>query len=81
MPSVSASCMAMLVRVPPISVEPSSSVTVPSSLTFAEQLETPPMLNQKPLAMPRPRHLPSSFDFQCGLFFAASSVSTKPTRG
>ena len=68
MPSVSASCMAMLVRVPPMSVEPSTSVTMPSSLTLAEQLDAPPMLNQNPAAIPRPRFLPGSGDFQWSLF-------------
>ena len=64
MPSVSANCMAMLVRVPPISVEPSTSVTMPSPLTLAEQLDVPPMLNQNPAAIPRPRLAPESGDFQ-----------------
>jgi len=54
----------MLVRVPPMSVEPSMSDTLPSSLTVAEQLDLRPILNQKPAAMPRPRFLPVSFDFQ-----------------
>ncbi len=35
------------------------------------------MLNQKPDAMPRPWLGPSGVD-QCGWFFAAASVSTKP---
>ena len=42
MPSVSASCMAMLVREPPMSVEPSSSVTVPSAFTLAEHARLQP---------------------------------------
>ncbi len=58
MPSVSANCMATLVRVPPMSVEPSIRLTVPSGLTLAAALDFKPMLNQKPLAMPRPRYLP-----------------------
>ena len=50
----------MLVRVPPMSVEPSTSVTLPSGLTLPEQLDASPTLNQKPAAMPRPRFVPTS---------------------
>ena len=68
----------MLVRVPPMSVEPSTSVTVPSALTLAAALLFSPMLNQKPLAIPRPRFLPTSGVCQWSLQLAASSVSMKP---
>ena len=71
----------MLVRVPPMSVEPSTSVTVPSSFTAAEQLDAPPMLNQNPAAIPRPRFAPVRGDFQWSLSRAASRHSTRPTRG
>ena len=81
MPSVSASCMAMPVREPPMSVEPSIRVTMPSSFTLAEQLDAPPMLNQNPAAIPRPRFLPASGDFQWSLSLAACRHSTSPTRG
>jgi hypothetical protein len=55
MPSASASCMAIEVRVPPMSVEPSTRLTVPSALTLAVTVDLSPILNQKPLATPRPR--------------------------
>ena len=60
MPSVSANCMATLVRVPPMSVEPSISITVPSGFTLAVAQLFMPILNQNPAATPRPRYLPSS---------------------
>src|SRR5579872_157323 len=41
-PSTSAACMAMEVRVPPISVEPSTRFTVPSALTLTVQLDVEP---------------------------------------
>ena len=59
-PNVSANCMAIEVRVPPMSVEPSSSVTLPSLFSLASTLEVKPMLNQNPEAMPRPRFLPGA---------------------
>ena len=46
MPSVSANCIAMLVRLPPISVEPSTRFTWPSAFTLAETLDLPPQLPQ-----------------------------------
>jgi len=52
--------MAIEARLPPMSVEPSSRLTVPSALTAAEALDLPPQLNQIPAATPRPRCLPSS---------------------
>src|ERR1700730_8362564 len=58
MPSASAICMATEVRVPPISVEPSTRLTVPSALTLAVALDFRPMLNQKPDATPRPNLRP-----------------------
>ena len=41
-PSVSASCIAIDVRVPPMSIDPSRSVTVPSAFTIACALDGPP---------------------------------------
>ena len=58
-PSTSAACMAMEARVPPMSVEPSTRLTVPSSLTLMVQEDCRPTLNQKPWATPRPRRRPS----------------------
>ena len=55
MSMVSASCMAIDAREPPMSGEPSTRLTEPSELTLAETLDLPPQLNQKPLATPRPR--------------------------
>jgi hypothetical protein len=40
--------MAIDVRVPPMSVEPSTRLTVPSALTLAVALDFRPQLNQKP---------------------------------
>ena len=45
-PKVSANCMATDVRVPPMSVEPSTKLTVPSALTLAVQEDLSPTLNQ-----------------------------------
>ena len=42
MPSVSASCIAIDVRLPPISTDPSTRLTVPSGLRLAEALDLPP---------------------------------------
>ena len=60
MPSTSAACMAIDVREPPMSVEPSTSVIVPSAFTPMWHLESKPMLNQKPMATPRPLYVPST---------------------
>ena len=54
-PRVSATIMAMAAREPPISVDPSSRLTVPSGLTVRVQADWPPPLNQKPEATPRPQ--------------------------
>src|SRR5262249_7334356 len=59
-PSTSASCCATDARVPPMSGEPSTSLTVPSGFTIASALEGPVPLNQNPLATPRPRLGPAS---------------------
>ncbi len=72
--SVSATIMPIEAREPPISGLPDTATTVPSSATCTAAEDSPPMLNQKPVAMPRP--WPGfSGDFQCALFFAASSVA------
>ena len=60
MPSSSASCIEAEARVPPMSGEPSTRLTVPSGLTLAVAVDGPVPLPQKPAATPRPRHLPSS---------------------
>ena len=53
--NVSANCIARLARLPPMSVEPSISETVPSGFTFALTADFIPALNQNPEATPRPR--------------------------
>ena len=58
-PKVSANCMAMDVRVPPMSGDDSSMVTEPSPLRRAVADEVPPPLPQKPEATPRPHSRPS----------------------
>ena len=64
-------------REPPMSGLPDVATTVPSSAMWQPAENSPPMLNQKPQAMPRP--WPGfSGAFQCGWFFAASSVARKP---
>ena len=55
--------MAIDARVPPMSVEPSTSDTVPSELTLITTVDWKPTLNQKPEATPRPRLGPSSGDW------------------
>jgi hypothetical protein len=52
--------MATDVRVPPMSVEPSTRLTLPSALTLAVALDFRPTLNQNPDATPRPRFSPPS---------------------
>src|SRR5216110_550230 len=47
--------MAREAREPPMSMEPSTSVTVPSGLIDAAALELRPALAQKPSETPRPR--------------------------
>src|SRR5262249_12451331 len=59
-PSTSASCWDTEARVPPISGEPSTSLTLPSGLTIAMALEGPVPWPQNPLATPRPRYGPVS---------------------
>ena len=54
--------MAIEVRVPPMSVEPSTRLTVPSALMLTIAEDWRPMLNQKPDATPRPRFGPVSGD-------------------
>ena len=54
-PSVSATIIAIEVRLPPISTEPSLRLMVPLSLTEMAAEDMPPPLNQKPPATPRPR--------------------------
>src|SRR5581483_7546821 len=61
-PRTSAACIAMDVRVPPISVDPSTRFTVPSAFTLIVQLDSNPTLNQNPTATPRPRFGPPSGD-------------------
>ena len=53
-PSTSAVCMANEARVPPMSGDPSTRLTVPSALTLAVALAGPVPLNQNPAATPRP---------------------------
>ena len=60
-PRVSATIMAMAARVPPMSAEPSSRLTVPSVWTWMLADDWPPPLNQKPPAAPRPVYGPSGF--------------------
>jgi hypothetical protein len=75
--SVSATIIPMEARDPPISGLPDTATTVPSSATCTAALDSPPMLNQNPQATPRP--CPGfSGDFQCAVFFAASSVARNP---
>ncbi len=57
-PNVSANCIAEVVRVPPISADPSIRFTVPSGLTVAIAVAGPVPLNQNPEATPRPVYLP-----------------------
>ena len=59
MPSTSATCMAMAARLPPMSGEPSTRLTVPSALTLATAVAGPLPLNQAPAATPRPLLGPS----------------------
>src|SRR5438874_4041591 len=73
MPSASASCMAIEVREPPISVEPSTRLTVPSALTLALALDFRPQLNQKPDATPRPLGI-SDFGFRISDLIPKSEV-------
>ena len=47
-PSVSANCMAIDARLPPMSVLPSTRFTVPSGFTAADALDCPPQLNPCP---------------------------------
>jgi len=53
-PSTSATCMAMAARLPPMSGDPSTKLTVPSGLTLAMALAGPEPLNHAPAATPRP---------------------------
>ena len=57
-PNVSANCIAMPARDPPMSVDPSTSETFPSEFRVAVTTLFNPMLNQNPLATPRPRCFP-----------------------
>ena len=59
-PKTSAACMAIDVREPPMSVEPSTRLIVPSEFTEMKQLDGIPALNQKPIATPLPWLGPSS---------------------
>ena len=58
-PRTSAACIAIEVRLPPISVDPSLRFIVPSLLTAISQADASPMLNQNPIATPLP--IPSAF--------------------
>ena len=59
MVSTSAMCIAATTRVPPMSGEPSTRLTVPSELTLAKAVDGPVLFRQKPVAIPRPRFGPS----------------------
>ena len=80
MPNSSAAMSAIDARLPPMSGEPVTTLTVPSSLTCTTALEFRPALNQNPLATPRPWFGPSGARY-CGQSRIASSVSLKPITG
>ena len=83
-PSTSATCIAATARVPPMSGEPSTRLTVPSPRTLTMALAGPAPLNQKPPATPRPTFLPSASgdrsmgEFQWSCSRSACNVSSQP---